>query len=114
MGDLHLLVSTHAGRTNNETRRLAPGFVVPGTSQDCLLVEVGGVEPPSENLSARASTCVADFLISPPRKPVGMALNGQPVGFRPTDPGPGPAGLAYLYDVLVSPGRRGKEDVAAS
>jgi len=26
------------------------------------VVEVGGVEPPSENLSAKASTCVADVL----------------------------------------------------
>jgi len=27
--------------------------------QDSILVEVGGVEPPSENLSVKASTCVA-------------------------------------------------------
>ena len=79
-----------------------------------MLVEVGGVEPPSENLSAKASTCVADVFLSPPRDPVGGALDDQPVGFRPSDPGPGSAGLAYLSDALISPGRRGKEDVAAS
>ncbi len=28
-----------------------------------MLVEVGGVEPPSENLSVKASTCVADVLV---------------------------------------------------
>ncbi len=78
------------------------------------MVEVGGVEPPSENLSAKASTCVADVLISPPRDPVGGALVGQPLGFRPADPGPGPTGLAYLSDALIPPGRRGEEDVAAS
>ena len=78
------------------------------------MVEVGGVEPPSGNLSAKASTCVADVLILPPRHPVGGALDSQPVDFRPAVPGPGPAGLAYLSDALISPGRRGKEDVAAS
>ena len=78
------------------------------------MVEVGGVEPPSENLSAKASTCVADDLISPPRGPVGGDLGSQPISFRPADPGPGSAGLAYLSDALISPGRRGEEDVAAS
>ncbi len=78
------------------------------------MVEVGGVEPPSENLSAKASTCVADVFISPPSHPAGRVLGGQPVGFRPADPGPGSAGLAYLSDALISPGRRGEEDVAAS
>ena len=78
------------------------------------MVEVGGVEPPSENLSAKASTCIADVLISPPRNPIGGALDGQSVNFRPVDPGPGSAGLAYLSDALISPGRRGKESVAAS
>jgi hypothetical protein len=78
------------------------------------MVEVGGVEPPSENLSAKASTCLADVLILPPRNPIGRALDGQPVGFRPAGPGPGSTGLAYLSDALTLPGRRGKEDVAAS
>ena len=78
------------------------------------LVEVGGVEPPSENLSAKASTCVADVFISPPRHPAGRVLDSQPVNFRPTSPGPGLVSLAYLSDVLFSPGRRGEEDVAAS
>ena len=78
------------------------------------LVEVGGVEPPSENLSVRASTCVADVLVSPLRNPADRARNSQPVGFRPADPGPGSVSLARLYDALVSPGERGEEDVAAS
>ena len=78
------------------------------------LVEVGGVEPPSENLSVRASTCVAGVFFSPLRNPADRARNGQPVGFRPTDPGPGSVSLARLYDALISPGERGEEDVAAS
>ena len=77
-------------------------------------MEVGGVEPPSENLSAKASTCVADVFVSPASNPIGGALDGQPVGFRPANPGPGSTGLAYLSDALISPGRRGKEGVAAS
>lgn len=78
------------------------------------MVEVGGVEPPSENLSVRASTCVAGVYVSPPSNPAGRALDGQPIIFRPADPEPGSSGLARLYDALISPGRRGEEDVAAS
>ena len=78
------------------------------------MVEVGGVEPPSENLSVQASTCVAGVFVSPPGNPAGRAPDDQPIGFHPADPGPGSASLACLYDALISPGKRGKEDVAAS
>ena len=78
------------------------------------LVEVGGVEPPSENLSVQASTCVAGVFFSSPGNPAGRAPDDQPIGFHPADPGPGLASLACLYDALISPGKRGKEDVAAS
>jgi hypothetical protein len=78
------------------------------------MVEVGGVEPPSENLSVKASTCLAVVFVSLPRDPVGRILSNQPIHFRPVNPGPGSPGLAYLSDALFSPGRRGEEDVAAS
>ena len=78
------------------------------------MVEVGGVEPPSENLSVEVSTCVAGVCISPPSNPAGGALDSQPIDFRPADPGPGPSGLARLYDALFPPGERGREGVAAS
>ena len=78
------------------------------------VVEVGGVEPPSEDLSVQASTCVAGVCISPPDNPADRAPDSQPIGFRPAGPGPGPSGLARLYDALIPPGERGREDVAAS
>lgn len=77
-------------------------------------MEVGGVEPPSENLSIKASTCVVGVCFSRPSNPADRALDSQPIGFRPADPGPGSAGLACLYDALISPGKRSEEDVAAS
>ena len=77
-------------------------------------MEVGGVEPPSENLSVAASTCVAGVCFSPSSDPTDRDLDGQPVSFRPAGPGPGPASLARLYDALIPPGERGGEDVAAS
>lgn len=78
------------------------------------ILEVGGVEPPSENLSVQAPTCVAGVCVSPFRGPAGGGRNSQPVGFRPAGPGPGPSGLARLYDALPPPGERGEEGVAAS
>ncbi len=78
------------------------------------MVEVGGVEPPSENLSIEASTRVVGCLFSPPSDPADRIPDGQPIIFRPDGPGPEPPGLSYLSDALISPDRRSEEDVAAS
>ena len=97
-----------------QNQRVLSFLELPRTSSNGALVEVGGVEPPSENLSIKASTCVVGVCFSRPSNPADRALDSQPIGFRPADPGPGSAGLACLYDALISPGKRSEEDVAAS
>src|SRR5262249_55156064 len=77
-----------------------------------LLVEAGGIEPPSEGASPSASTSVADDLILAALAPIGRIARGQPakisVPAPPASRGPSPRRWRLFRPYGRGPGKRGR------